>query len=208
MALLFRFFVTDGERVGRWSALGGLLVTVGALGATLPALLNYKPCNGDRSSRVDLRAEMLANVLLLTVGLVPAAVSAIYKQSYLQQHSMSLVVFNAVLAAAQCVWGLCLAPLAFELQFVYNSGVQQYGRKRVDLRELDPGDLGAAAGASISFASSSHPASALDESLTWTDGVSRNLFVHLREGWLCIAGYNSEAGDTCEVSSENHMSRR
>jgi drug/metabolite transporter (DMT)-like permease len=198
MALLFRFFVTDGERVGRWSALGGVLVIIGALGATVPALLAYHPCAGTHtSSRSELRAELLSNVLILIVGLVPAAASAIYKQSTLQQRSMNIYAMNVALAAGQTLCGILLAPLAIEMQFVYNSGVQQrHIRGSTDFIPVVDAMLDDGSSPSLRrmLLSSSH------ESLSWTDGVSRNLLVHVREGFRCVVfGRNSESGDACEA---------
>lgn len=212
-ALLFRFFVTDGERVGRWGLLGSTLLVGGVLALVIPHLLSYEPCiSSAKSSAAELRTELLINVLILVVGAVPAAASAIYKQSYLQHHSMDIYLMNAAVSGLQLLWGLALAPLALELQYLGNSGVQQHGRARSEIdasgsaSSSSSSSDGSSGDSSSSSASASLPVpsvhihSASTESLTWTDDVSRNMFVNFREGWSCLAGINAEPGDTCQVS--------
>lgn len=47
-------------------------------------LLDYVVCGVDQTGHT--RGEIIANVILLLVGLVPAAASMVYKQSYLTQN--------------------------------------------------------------------------------------------------------------------------
>jgi hypothetical protein len=202
-SLLFRFFATNGERVGWMSLLGSVGVVVGAGMIVVPSIVSYSPCGASAHTldSADARNEIVLNALLLVIGCIPAAVSAIWKQAHLQHHPMNSALFQVSLAFCSIVWLLLLGPLALAMQGLGSTGVQSVGPQPQGGAGQEEGAVGSPFAASSELSSlTSSGASSSSSSSSFFASHFAQLASSVVGGAQCIfAGEDSIPGDVCSA---------
>jgi len=80
----------------------------------LPDLLSWQDClDGGRT-----RGEIVTNVIILFISIVPAVFSQTFKYRFLSKTSIDIFWLNFVVSFIQFLIGMILAPIALELQYV------------------------------------------------------------------------------------------
>jgi hypothetical protein len=145
--LLFRFFRHAGFAEQHFLCrqrylIGSILVFTGVFLSILPGLIKYHPClPGDltREESADLiendpqayaqsqlyssrsQIEILLNIIILVVALIPAAASNVYKHTLLSTQHVNLHLLNAATGLFAVLLGLVIAPFIIHLEFWHNT---------------------------------------------------------------------------------------
>lgn len=161
--------------------IGGLLIFSGCLVSFIEKILYFKSCDGGRS-----RGELIANGIMLIVGIIPSALSSSYKKYYLEKTLVNLYAFNWITSGFQFLIGFFIAPLAIELQYVVHTPINSPH---------------ATMSSSLTNVETSPAITYYNNNVNRTS-YSRGIFDNFAWGWKCIIkGVDSEIGDVCEKLS-------
>ena len=205
-ALLFRFFQTNGGRCGQTGVIGSLLIIAGTIIAIIPDMLTFA-CLKQVTEIEPMRERLLVYLLVLIIGLIPNAASNIYKQSYLQHHSMNIYFMNLVLSGLQLFWTLILGPVALAVEGS-SFDPRQMVRRGIGATSTTPptitDHIGTAIPSTASSTVSPSPTMTLQSSPSdvgeFTLGAGHDLWLNIHQAIQCLSGHQIEAGDECATA--------